>query len=680
MGIKRYQKTAAVSLVITLILWTALLLYQMRVASIFIDVLMIFPGTYTVFGAMAGLPILLIIMGIKISRHAQRWYGRAYTGAGVLFFIAFSIVLGIPLTIKALTPPTPRNPGTPRPVPAQTGLPVFPGAEGFGTRTPAGRGGKIIAVTSLADAGPGTLRAALNEISSCIIVFRVGGIIELNGALYISHPFVTIAGQTAPGGGICIKNAGITIATHDVLIQHIRIRPGNKGNVEAENNDAVSILGKHGEIDGAYNVVLDHISASWGEDETVSAWYGAHDITVSWSIISEALNVSRHRKRTHSAGLLIGDGSYHVSIHHTLLAHNDFRNPLFIEGGTHDFINNVIYNWGVLPAEIVDYDSNSFLNFIGNYFRPGPSTQSGPYEILIGPESGTPKIYSEGNIGPHRPDANTDEWALVGYGYGEKGVAPEIYRSHSRYNTSSFTITSATEALDTVLAQAGAAVPQRDAVDNRIVTDVRNTSGKIINSPEEAGGYPAYESGVAPTDTDRDGMPDLWETKMKLDPLDASDGKNDLDEDGYTNIEEYLHSLCNRMGSIAIENKYMTANTSEGGIREMKRYGMVIGLREEKIEEYKKLHASVWPDVLKTIEDCNIQNYSIYLRKLDDEQYYLFSYFEYTGEDFQKDMEKMAADPTTQKWWDVCKPCQKPLEDCAEGEWWTQMEEVFHCG
>ncbi len=111
----------------------------------------------------------------------------------------------------------------------------------------------------------------------------------------------------------------------------------------------------------------------------------------------------------------------------------------------------------------------------------------------------------------------------------------------------------------------------------------------------------------------------------------------------------------------------------------MQRHGNVIGLKEEKLEEYKKLHAAVWPDVLKTIKQCNIQNYSIYLHKLPDGNHYLFSYFEYTGADFDADMAKMAADPATQKWWEICEPCQEPLASRPEGDWWSSMEEVFHC-
>jgi len=540
----RLRIWTVVLLGIAVFFWAMLLLFQLRVVNIFDAVLMKFPGPLVTFGLMLMGPLLALILGVRrlIDKRGSA-LGWIYTVFGGILLIAFVFPIGIPLIVEAMKPETPKNPSTPRVVEPQTGIPVFPGAEGFGTRTPAGRGGKVIEVTSLADKGQGTLRAALNDPSPRIIVFRVGGTIEVKGELSISQPFVTVAGQTAPGGGICIKDAGITIKTHDVLIQHIRVRPGNEGNINADNNDAISLLGKHSNVDGAYNVVLDHISASWGEDETISTWYGAHDITISWSIISEALDKSRHRKATHSAGLLIGDSSYNVSMHHNLLAHNDFRNPLIIEGGTHDFINNVIYNWGVLPAEIVDYNSNSFLNFVGNYFRPGSSTNKGPFEILIGPEDGIPKIYSEGNIGPHRPNPEMGEWVMVGYGYGEEGIAPERYRSLTKFATPPINMTSATEALAEVLIGAGATLPERDPVDRRIVDDVKNETGSIIDSPDEVGGHPKLASGEPPVDSDHDGMPDDWEIGVGLDPDDAADGNWDLDGDGYTNIEEYLHSF-----------------------------------------------------------------------------------------------------------------------------------------
>jgi pectate lyase len=536
-------KIGLLLLCIPLLLWILILLFYFRIANIFDAYLMKFPGPLVIWAAMSLCPVAAIYLGVKMLRAKQSLFlARIFTAMGTLLLVAFIVLIGIPMVKEALRPKPPKNPSTPRPIEPQIGLPVFPGAEGFGSRTVAGRGGKVIEVTSLADDGSGTLRTAVNEPCPRIIVFRVSGIIELKSELQILHPFVTLAGQTAPGAGICIKGAGITIMTHDVLIQHIRVRPGNKGPIDAEVNDAISILGKYsGQNDDAYNVVVDHVSASWGEDETVSTWYGAHDITISWCIISEALNRSRHRKKTHSAGLLIGDSSYHVSIHHNLFAHNDFRNPLISQGGTHDIVNNIIYNWGVLPAEICDYDSNTFLNFIGNYFIAGSSTNSGPFEILF-PE-GNPRIYVEGNLGPHRPDPNMDEWAIVGFRWGEEGVAPEKYRSHTKFETPPITVSSAAEARDIVLAEAGATSPQRDAVDKRVVNDVKNGTGSIIDSPDDVGGYPELTSGTLPVDTDHDGMPDDWELNSGLDPKDASDGNSDLDRDGYTNIEEYLHSL-----------------------------------------------------------------------------------------------------------------------------------------
>ena len=259
---------------VSVMLWTVLLLSLLRVINIFDAYLLKMAGPVVVFGAMLLCPLLAAMLALDMVRRRQSpLVGRAALVGGGLLAAAFVILIGVPLLTQARTPATPKNPSTPRPVVPQTGLPVFPGAEGFGTRTPAGRGGKVIEITSLADDGPGTLRAALQDPSPRIIVFRVAGTIELRGELAIAQPFVTVAGQTAPGGGISIKNAGIGISTHDVLIQHLRVRPGKEGRVNPENNDAISILGRHGNVGGAYNVVLDHISASWGEDETISTWY-----------------------------------------------------------------------------------------------------------------------------------------------------------------------------------------------------------------------------------------------------------------------------------------------------------------------------------------------------------------------------------------------------------------------
>jgi pectate lyase len=538
----REIKLSSFFLAITAALWLLALLFLFRVVNIFDAYLMKFPGPVVIYGLFLLCPIGMLRLGWKIRREQRRpGLGGMFVLFGSIFLAVFILLIAVPMIRDALSPKAPKNPSTPRPVETQVGLPVFPGAEGFGTRTIAGRGGKVIEVSSLEDDGPGSLRAALDDPEPRTVVFRVGGTIELQSELQILHPFLTVAGQTAPGGGICIQGAGITIQTHDVLIQHIRVRPGNEGPVEPDINDAFSLLGDPAGNGGAYNVVLDHVSASWGEDETISTWYGAHDITISWSIISEALDESRHRKETHSAGLLIGDSSYNVSVHHNLLAHNDFRNPLISEGGTHDIVNNIIYNWGVLPAEIIDNDANTFLNFIGNYFIPGQDTQAGPFEILF--PGGNPKIFVEGNLGPHRLNENIDDWALVGLGWGEEGVAPEVYRSFQKFHVPTITIMSAEGAKELVLAHAGATKPLRDPIDFRIVEDVRNGTGSIIDAPEDVGGYPHLAQGSPLLDSDHDGMPDKWEEERGLNPYAPEDRNGDFDGDGYTNLEEYLFTL-----------------------------------------------------------------------------------------------------------------------------------------
>jgi hypothetical protein len=332
--------------------------------------------------------------------------------------------------------------------------------------------------------------------------------------------------------------------THDVLIQHIRVRPGDQGPIRPEYNDVIALLGPHAGVSGAENVVLDHVSVSWSEDEIISTWYGAHDITISWSIISEALNRSRHRKETHSAGVLIGDSSDHISLHHNLLAHNDFRNPLVIGGGTHDIVNNVIYDWGVLAGEIIDTGSNSFLNFVGNYFRPGPSTLPKSFEITLSADNSLPQIYLQDNLGPHRPGGTLEEWLVLNLAEGGSGSDVQSYLTSSAFKTYPVNPSSAEQVFERVLAGAGATAPSRDPVDLRVLDQVKSGSGAIIDSPREVRGYPELRSASPPQDSDHDGMPDAWEREMGLDPMQSADGCRDLDGDGYTNLEEWLHFLA----------------------------------------------------------------------------------------------------------------------------------------
>lgn len=422
---------------------------------------------------------------------------------------------------------------------------AFPGAEGFGSKTTGGRGGRVIEISNLNDSGPGSLREAINAEEPRTIVFRVAGTIELESPLEIIHPYLTIAGQTAPGGGITIKNnvnnneCAIHVRTHDVIIRYIRSRPGPSTN-KTEDDDAIDIFG-----DDVYNIIVDHSSFSWAVDEVVSTWYGARDITIQWSIISEGLKCSSHKEGCHSMGLLIGSkGSGNISIHHNLFAHNNERNPLIKTSGLVDLVNNVIYNpWGTPVTASDDYSKVSF-NVVGNYFKPGVNTMPDRYLVHVSSIANNGfEIYLKENITPNRSSNNLDD---------SLDINPNNLKwlVQKNFNAPYVTTTSASEAYTQVLADAGATFGldsigskfwRRDPVDERIVNDVINGTGKIINDPSEVGGWPELIVGTPPEDTDHDGMPDRWERLYGLSINNPSDSSGDFNGNGYTNLEEYLN-------------------------------------------------------------------------------------------------------------------------------------------
>ena len=426
-----------------------------------------------------------------------------------------------------------------------TPLPAFPQAEGFGANAVGGRGGKVIEVTRLDDDGAGTLRAAINAEGPRIVVFRIGGTIELRKSLKITNPYITIAGQSAPGGGITLKNlpsnqdSALIILTHDVVVRYIRSRPGPTS-IPVNNGDALEILTKD-----AYNVIIDHCSLSWAVDEDVSTWYDAHDVTIAWSIIAEGLQCSTHVKGCHSMGMLIGsDGSGNISIHNNLLAQNHERNPMIKTSGRVDVVNNTIYNsWGTASVVTDEYGKVQ-VNYVGNYVKPGSNTEPDKRLVAVSSSSGLgAEIFVRGNIAPQRPSDDLDE-LLVVKPDSWKWVVP------TRFDMPHITTISALAAYNQVLTAAGANMGidsqgntywRRDAVDERIVDDVRKGIGGIINDPSDVGGWPELAAGVAPEDSDHDGMPDVWEELYGLNPDDPADGSANLDSDGYTNVEEYLN-------------------------------------------------------------------------------------------------------------------------------------------
>jgi pectate lyase len=408
---------------------------------------------------------------------------------------------------------------------------AFPEAEGFGAQTPGGRGGQVIEVTNLNDSGPGSLRAAIDTTGKRIIVFRVSGTIYLNDNLHIKEPFVTIAGQTAPGDGITIANEVLKVEdTHDVIIRYIRSRLGD--NNCPSQDDAIS-------IHHSQNIILDHVSASWSIDETLSVTGDeSKDITVQWSIISESLNSSCHPKSTaHGYASIIAQkmtNNNGVSFYHNLIAHHTSRNPRLSgrenaqPGPIIDFRNNVIYNWQDRPGYSVD-DEYLNVNYIGNYIKPGPSTQKNHNYAIVntGPRL---NLYIDSNY--HTLKGYKD-WNLI------KGNASKSNQSFPAPNVVTF---NAEENYNKVLADAGCTLPKRDAVDVRIINDVKNGTGRIINSQNDVGGWPSLNSTTPPTDSDHDGMPDTWENEYGFNPNDSSDNSQDADDDGYTNIEEYLNN------------------------------------------------------------------------------------------------------------------------------------------
>lgn len=417
-------------------------------------------------------------------------------------------------------------------------LPAFPGAEGFGAYAKGGRGGEVLFVTNLNDSGPGSLRAACEAEGPRIVVFRVAGTIELRSGISIKNPYITIAGQTAPGDGVCVKNDGFSISTHDVVVRYLRVRPGDGS---GDPTDAIS-------IGNGQRVIVDHCSCSWATDEVLTVTNDSKAITVQWCIIAECLHDSIHPKGPHGMGSLIRaeDGGY--TIHHCIYAHNNSRNPRPGDnygkgpGVLLDFRNNVIYNWGATCGYSVD---ESFrMNYVGNYLRPGPSTSESSQRVAFsigGPDN---HIYAAANELDGFPEANTDNWLLIR----RPGKFTERERQQVKADEPFMTATvkthSADEAYRLVVERAGAIHPKRDSTDRRLIGEIRDHGGRIINSQNEAGGWDRYTSADPPTDTDMDGMPDAWEEERGFNPSDASDNAGDADGDGYTNIEEYLNALA----------------------------------------------------------------------------------------------------------------------------------------
>lgn len=476
----------------------------------------------------------------------------------------------------------------------QAKIPAFPGAEGGGMFTAGGRGGKVITVTNLNDDGEGSFRWACEQGGARIIVFNVSGIIRLQSPVVLRAPYVTIAGQTAPGDGVCIAGEAFQVDTHDVIVRHMRFRRGNTNVWNREDSFGGNPVG---------NIMIDHCSCEWGLDENISFYRHMFDlgdkagrrkeptvnVTIQNTISAKALDTYNH-----AFGSTIGGEN--TTFMRNLWADNTGRNPSIGWGGVFNFINNVVYNWVHRTADGGEYSTMS--NFINNYYKPGPLTPKGSsvsYRIVksesrsknLFPYPQYGRVYAVGNIVEGNEKVTADNWDGGVQLSDIKGTPPAdvlaLMRSEEPFPMAPVTILPKEETFEHVLANVGATLPVRDIVDRRIVEEVRtgkvyyvkklpknnpygnlwgmsaesrkedgtfkyrrlgNDSYKygIITDPEQMGGYPEYK-GKPYKDTDKDGMPDEWETAHGLNPNDPTDANGDCTGDGYTNIEKYINGI-----------------------------------------------------------------------------------------------------------------------------------------
>jgi pectate lyase len=407
------------------------------------------------------------------------------------------------------------------------GLPAFPGAEGHGATATGGRGGAVVHVTNLNASGPGSLQAACAQSGPRIVVFDVSGAIE--GDVFIEHGDITIAGETAPGGGITIAGRLWTdydSSIQNLIVRFVRVRPrdlsGNQG-------DAIQFSLNR-------NFILDHVSVSWGSDETIDV-YSASDATIQWSTVEESATYAGHPDGNfHNYGLISGPGGGPISVHHTLFAHHSRRSPA-IANGPSDVVNVVAYNFHDGFVHHNPYN-NLGLNFVGNYWRRGPD-RSDIMPFWLDDEDGDygPYYFSDNWIDdPPDIDESIDDPWTVTYNDIDEAMQGRV-RATSPFPTPPITAHSAEEAYPLVLARAGAF--PRDVVTLRTVDEVQQRTGswgREVPADLMEGLTPT----AAPPDSDGDGMPDDWEAARGLDPGVADDDGDD-DADGYTNVEEYLH-------------------------------------------------------------------------------------------------------------------------------------------
>ncbi|OYP48131.1 polysaccharide lyase [Prevotella sp. P3-120] len=507
--------------------------------------------------------------------------------------------VAFPIVVKEAQEGKPYVPWASRPYDLrQAKIPAFPGAEGGGMYTFGGRGGKVLTVTNLNDDGPGSFRWACEQGGARIVVFNVSGIIRLKSPIFVRAPYITIAGQTAPGEGVIIAGESFQVDTHDVIVRHMRFRRGETLVWHREDSFGGNPVG---------NIMIDHCSCEWGLDENISFYRHMFDmkdgkpkrkvptvnVTIQNTISAKALDTWNH-----AFGSTIGGEN--ATFMRNLWADNTGRNPSIGWGGVFNFVNNVVYNWVHRTADGGEFTTMS--NFINNYYKPGPLTpknspvghrivKSESRSVNLFPFKQFGRVYATGNIMEGYDEVTRNNWN-GGIQTADKdgdidATELALMRSNEPFEMPFVNIMGAEKAFDWVLSNAGATIPSRDIVDQRICDEVRtgqayfvekyekkvkdnpygdmwglhdkskNEQGffkhrrlqqdsykqGVITDPRQMGGYPEYKAWTPWVDTDGDGMPDEWEIANGLNPNDPSDANDDCNGDGYTNIEKYINGI-----------------------------------------------------------------------------------------------------------------------------------------
>jgi pectate lyase len=488
-----------------------------------------------------------------------------------LYFLVFLTVLVAPLIHATAGLANPEGPDAPSKIflplvfknysPEGTlpggSLAAFPGAMVFGTDTAGGRGGRVIYVTNLNDSGPGSFREALSASGPRIVLFRVSGTIDLASEIHIKNPYVTIAGQTAPGGGVQIRGGQIVVLTHDVIIRYLKVRSGDGG---GQNNDQErDPITVNGNTD-VYNIVIDHSTMIWGPDiGGIALLNAARDSTVSNSIIGEGLYLSEHPEAVpgqggHSTSLNISELNStsfptRITVYHNLLTTSSDRNPRVIGGANIDIVNNVIYNWRNSPSQ----GNPRSLNLIKNYFIPGPMTtnRNALAAWLPKAESGSSlrqgSVFESGNLAEGFTSLRDDPQSV----YSAARFEPYSIANEVTPQEAYAKILDEVGASRQVSGSDGTITSYRDPVDERIIGNLINRTGTFVNGIGYDGGegfpaisWPVLASGTPAVDNDNDGMPDAWEGRYfgNTNRGSPNDSSGDLDGDGYTDLEEYINS------------------------------------------------------------------------------------------------------------------------------------------